>query len=346
MNQTEKRKGEHVEIALKEKVSSDYNYWDDVQLTHNALPEINIDEIELSINLFGKQLKAPIIIAGMTGGYSGAKKINENLSAAAEHFQIGLGVGSQRAALEDRSLVDTYSIVNEFDIPLKIANIGASQIAGWKERECIDNINKIVDMIDADALAICLNFLQEAIQPEGEAFARGCYNAIDLITREVDIPVIIKETGAGISGEVAKKLSKLRIAGIDVGGAGGTSFAAIEHYRAKMSKDWLRERLGRTFWNWGIPTPLSLLEVREVVKEKIAIVATGGIRNGLDAAKAIALGADAAGLAHALLKTAIDSRDRTIREMEMVLAELKTAMFLVGAGNVDELKLAEVEVWI
>jgi len=337
MNQTEKRKEEHVVIAINEDVSMHYNYWDDISLVHNALPEINEEEIDTSVTLFGKKLEAPILIAGMTGGYSGAKKINENLAKTAEKFQIGLGVGSQRSALENKELRDTYEVVKDYDIPLKIANIGASQIVKWGVEKSKNNIAKIIEMIDADALAICLNFLQEVIQPEGETDARGSYSAIKSLAEEIDIPVIVKESGAGISYDVAERLMKTKIAGIDVGGAGGTSFAAIEYYRARMIKDWLHERIGKTFWDWGIPTPLSVLEVRDAVKDKLSVIATGGIRNGLDGAKAIALGADVFGVAHAMLKPAVKGENHAAKEMEAIINELRAAMFLVGAESVKEL---------
>ncbi|HEC81431.1 MAG TPA: type 2 isopentenyl-diphosphate Delta-isomerase [Thermoplasmatales archaeon] len=346
MNKTEKRKEEHVNIVLNEDVSAHHNYWDDIRLIHNALPEINKDEINLSTKLLGKKLYAPIIIAGMTGGYSGAKKINENLAKTAEHFQIGMGVGSQRSALENNRLKDTYGVIKDYDIPLKIANIGASQIVKWKQEECKNNLLKIIDMIEADALAICLNFLQEIIQPEGEAEAKGCYTMIKYLADELEIPVVVKESGAGVSYEVAEKLMKTAIAAIDVGGLGGTSFAAIEHYRAKMAGDKINERRGKTFWDWGIPTPQSLMEVIEVAKGKKEVIATGGIRNGLDAAKALALGADAVGIAQAILKPATFGKKTAINEMDAILKEFKAAMFLVGAINVEKLQQTGVEIWI
>ena len=166
MRQTEERKREHILISLKENVMAHHNFWDDVKLVHNALPEINEDDVDLSTKLFGKKLGAPIVIAGMTGGYTRAKKINENLAAAAEKFQIGMGVGSQRSALENPDLKNTYNVINNYDIPLKIANIGASQIVAWDKKKILENTEKIVDMINADILAVCLNFLQEVVQPE------------------------------------------------------------------------------------------------------------------------------------------------------------------------------------
>jgi isopentenyl-diphosphate delta-isomerase len=343
MSQTEERKREHVQISLKENVSAHHNYWDDIKLTHNALPEINEDEIDISVRLFGKKLGAPLVISGMTGGYPEGKKINEHLAAAAAAFQVGMGVGSQRAALENPRLTETFSVVKEYDIPLKIANIGASQMVLWDKNQILENAGKIVEMIDADVLAICLNFLQEAVQPEGEAHAKGCLATIDMLSREFGRPVIIKESGAGISGKVASLLKKTKIAGIDVGGAGGTSFSAVEYYRAKLKGDTYNMREGQAFWDWGIPTPASILEVGKATNWELPIIATGGIRNGLDAAKALVLGANAAGIAHALLKPATKEKNTARLELDIIIRQLRTAMFLVGADTVEKLSTAEVK---
>lgn len=343
MNQTEERKREHINISLKENVSAHHNYWDDVTLIHNALPEINENEIDLSIELFGKKLGAPLIISAMTGGYSEAKKINENLAATAEKFHIAMGVGSQRAALENSGLKDTYSIINNYNIPLKIANIGASQIVLWDKKKILENAEKIVEMIDADILAVCLNFLQEVIQPEGEAHAKGCLETIDMLSKEFGRPILIKESGAGISYKVAESLKKTNIAGIDVGGAGGTSFSAVEYYRARIKGNKHNMREGQTFWDWGIPTPTSILEVGDATNWELPIIATGGIRNGLDVARALVLGAHATGIAHTLLKPATQDKQSTIFELDVIIKELRTAMFLVGADNVEKLSDMEVE---
>jgi isopentenyl-diphosphate delta-isomerase len=343
MSQTEERKREHVQISLKENVSAHHNYWDDVRLIHNALPEINENDVDSSVQLFGKKLKAPLIISGMTGGYSEGKKINEHLAAAASIHQIGMGVGSQRAALENQKLIETYSIIKEYDIPLKIANIGASQIAFWDKKQILENATKIVEMIDADVLAVCLNFLQEAIQPEGEAQAKSCLATIDMLSREFGRPVIVKESGAGISGKVAHQLKKTKISGIDVGGAGGTSFSAVEYYRAKIKGDTHNIRAGQTFWDWGIPTPTCVLQVGKATNWELPIIATGGIRHGLDIAKALVLGANAAGMAHALLKPALKDRKSTELELDVITRELRIAMFLVGADTVEKLSTVEVK---
>ena len=216
MNQTESRKDEHVRISIEENVLTSHNYWDDVKLTHNALPEINKNDIDLSTKLFGKKLGVPLIIAGMTGGYSKAKKINENLAAAAEKYQMGMGVGSQRAALEKTELKDTYGIEKDYDIPLRFANIGASQIVLWGHKKTLDNAQKMVDMVDAHVFIVCLNFLQEAVMSEGESNSKGCFNAIKKLAEDFNTPVIVKESGAGISFDVACRLSKTKIVGIDV----------------------------------------------------------------------------------------------------------------------------------
>jgi len=343
MNQTEERKREHVKICLDEDVSAHRNYWDSVFLVHNALPEINEDEIDLSTKLFGKILGAPVVISAITGGYNDGKKINNNLASAAEKFQLAMGVGSQRAALENSDLKETYGVVNDYDIPLKIANIGASQMVLWSKEEILENTAKIVDMIDADILAVCLNFLQEAVQPEGEIHAKGCLDAIKMLSKEFNKPILIKESGAGISFKVAEILSKTDIAGIDVGGLGGTSFSAVEYYRAKLKNDSYNIREGQIFWDWGIPTPASILQVGKATNWELPIIATGGIRNGLDAAKALILGANVAGVAQAFLEPATKDSHSTILEVDMLIKELCTAMFLVGANSLEKLVNVELK---
>ncbi|MCD6146611.1 MAG: type 2 isopentenyl-diphosphate Delta-isomerase [Thermoplasmata archaeon] len=330
------RKKDHLEISINEDVNASYNYWDDIEFVHNALPEIDMGEVDTTWEEFGKKMAAPIIIAGMTGGFEAAKEVNEELAKIAEKFQIGMGVGSQRAALEDESSVESYSAINNYNIPLKIANIGAPQLLEWKD--AVEKASKAIEMIKADVLAIHLNFLQEAIQVEGDRNAKGCLDKIQEVASSLSTPVIVKETGAGISKEVALRLCETDIAGIDVGGMSGTSFAAIEAYRAKKMGDSVQEELGYLFKDWGIPTPVSVMEVADVCHDAgMVVIATGGIRNGIDAAKAIAIGADAAGMASAFLE---DGE----KKMEVVLKALKTVMFLTGCKNLQELK--EAEIWI
>lgn len=346
MNQIESRKDEHVRIALEKDVSASHNYWDDVTLIHNALPEIDKKDIDLHTNLLDKKIDAPIVISAMTGGYNQAKDINNRLASTAAEFQVGMGVGSQRAALENGNLKETYSVIKEYDIPLRIGNIGASQLVLWGYEKTIEYVQKMIEMIDAHAIAVCLNFLQEVVQFEGEANAKGCFKHIVKLADTIPIPLIVKESGAGISYAVAKKLKDTKIAAIDVGGLSGTSFAAIEHYRAKMHFDQYHARGGKTFWDWGISTPESIINVGEATDWSIPIIGTGGIRNGLDAARAIALGADAAGIAQTMLKPATKSKKATMFEMDMIIKELRAAMFLTGTETVEKLKSTEVDLWV
>ena len=346
MNKIESRKDEHVRLALEKNVSASYNYWDDISLIHNSLPEINKSDIDLSTTFLNKKLKAPILISGMTGGYSKAKKINGHLASAAETKQLAMGVGSQRAGLKTDRLKETYSVIKEYDIPLRIGNIGVSQLVIWGHEKTISYISEMVDMIDAHAIAICLNYLQEVVQFEGEAQAKGALDEINKLAQSSDIPIIVKESGAGISAEVAERLVNTPIAAIDIGGLGGTSFAAIEHYRAKMHFDRLHARGGKTFWDWGIPTPQSLIEVRDIVDEKFPIIASGGLRHGLDAAKSLALGANLSGFAYALLKPATKGEKEALFEVDSIIKELRAAMFLTGCEHINELQSVGVNGWI
>lgn len=335
---TQNRKKEHLEIVLNEDVSSDYNYWNDIRLIHRALPEIDMDEIDMETNIFGRTLAAPIIISAMTGGYKDAEGINRNLAEAASEAGVGMGVGSQRQAIEDSSLESTYSVVKDYDIPLVIANLGAPQFIPQSDARPFneDDAKHAMEMIDADLLAIHLNFLQEVVQPEGETKARGCMEAIQKLARF--LPVIVKETGAGISRGTALALRTSKIRGIDVGGLGGTSWSAVEYYRAKKEEDDRKKRLGTTFWNWGVPTPVSVLEANV----GLPIIATGGIRNGLDAARAMTLGASSAGVASRLLPFAKESAQAVIEELNLIISEVKAAMFLTASKNILQLQEANV----
>ncbi len=333
---TQNRKKEHLEIVLNEDVSSDYNYWNDIRLIHRALPELDMDEIDLETPIFGRRLAAPMIISAMTGGYKNGEQINRNLAEAASEVGIGMGVGSQRQAIEDPSLESTYSVLKDYDIPLVIANLGAPQFIPQGNREPFTehDAKHAMEMIDADLIAIHLNFLQEVVQPEGETKAKGCLEAIQKLARF--LPVIVKETGAGISRGTALALRTSKIRGIDVGGLGGTSWSAVEYYRAKKEEDDRKKRLGTTFWNWGVPTPVSLIEANV----GLPLIATGGIRNGLDVARAMALGASSAGVASRLLPFAKESAQAVIEELNMMLSEVKAAMFLTGSKDVFQLQEA------
>lgn len=336
----EGRKEDHVDICLNRDVKAHYNYWEDIHFEHRALPEIDFSEIDTSTRILGKELSAPIVISAITGGYSRAETINRNLAAAASQLGLGMGVGSQRAALEDGNLAGTYSVIKQFDIPLVIGNVGAPQLIPQHDSGPLDSgqIEEAFEMIGADAMAIHLNFLQEVVQPEGNVNAKGCMAAMKMLAFRY--PIIAKETGSGISRSTAKVLRHMGIKGIDVGGVSGTSFSAVEVYRAKNKGDHLRERLGKTFWDWGVPTPVSIVEANV----GLDIIATGGIRNGMDVARSVVLGANSAGIAGALLSAATESADRVTSELKSIIHELKVTMFLTGSGNIDELRKREVVV--
>jgi len=333
-SRTEQRKAEHVNVILNENVSAEYNYWNDVHLVHRALPEIDLDDIDVSCALFGKKLQAPLVISSMTGGFGMGREINANLAKAAAEVGVAMGVGSQRAALEKPDLVDTYAVVKDYDVPLRFANLGAPQLIAQEGKRAygLDDARRAMAMIDAHVLIVHLNFLQEVVQPEGDRRARGVIASVSKIA--LKLPVMAKETGAGISREVALLLKKAGAKGIDVGGLGGTSFSAVEYYRARKEAHSLKERLGSTFWNWGIPTPASVV----LANVGLPLVATGGVRSGLDVAKAIALGASAAGMAKPMLEAAKVGAGAVVEELRAVIEELKAAMFLVGASNLRQLR--------
>jgi len=342
-----KRKKEHIDICSQEEVSHRYRYWNDIHLVHEALPELDMADIDTSATLFGKKLQSPIIIAAMTGGFEGGKLINRNLAEAAARTGVGMGVGSQRSVLSDSGMLESYSIVKEFKVPLMIGNIGAPQLIkqGKKPALTLTQLMELRSLIGADLMAVHLNFLQEAAQWEGDTQSKGALAAIEALSKKMKL--IAKETGAGISRETARKLLRTGIAGIDVGGAGGTSFAAVEVHRArKMAQDPINpeaaeraaasERLGTTFRDWGIPAPVSVIELREMHRT-FPIIATGGICSGLDIARAIALGANAAGLATQFLEPAMSGVDAVVREIEMLKKELCAAMLLTGSKDLEAL---------
>jgi len=340
MSKTVSRKDDHIRIGLEESTRCSVNHFDDVYLVHEALPEVDKDSIALGTRLFGRKLEAPIIISAITGGSRLGGKINTNLARAAADTGLGMGVGSQRAAVEKAGAEKTYAPLADYDVPLRIANLGIPQFLpqkGGKGTYGVAEARAAMKMIDGHLLAIHMNYLQEVVQPEGDVNARGALAALAKVAAKV--PVLAKETGAGVSRTVAARLKKTGVKGIDVGGCGGTSFAAVEVYRAKAEKDHLRRRLGETFWDWGIPTPVSIMEASST---GLPVVGTGGVRNGLDAAKALSLGASAAGIAYAALEPASRSYKAAREYLEATVEELRAAVFLTGGKKPADLRKAGV----
>ena len=330
------RKRDGIEIPLNNDVQAKTTstYLEYVKLIHNALPELDYDEIDISTTFLKRKFSAPLIIDSMTGGAPEAARINGRLGELAEKYGFAMGLGSQRAGLESKELAETYSIARK-NAPsaFLIANIGGAQLA---KGLTIDNIKKIIDMIQADALVIHLNPLQELIQPEGEPKYKGVFSKISEISRALDVPVIVKEVGAGISKEVAVKLEVSGVSAINVAGAGGTSWAGVEKLRAEASNNDLKIHLGEIFWDWGIPTATSLIEVKKTVK--VPIIASGGLRNGMEIAKCIVLGASMCAMAYPFLLKAAESKEQLFNFADTVIAELKSTMFLIGAMNLSVLK--------
>jgi len=335
-NQIEERKNDHIQICLEENVQARRTTtgFEDVFLVHKALPEIEREKINLSTFVFNHKFSAPLIVGAMTGGIAKAAKINAAIAEAVEELGLGMGVGSQRAAIEDPRLEDTFAIARKkAPTAFLVANIGGPQLVrGYGVKEA----KKAVEMMRADALAIHLNPLQEAVQPEGETNFIGVLNKIGEVAQALEVPVIVKETGAGIAAEEAKILEEAGVAGIDVAGVGGTSWAAVEYHRAKRVQNEFRRRLGETFWDWGIPTAVSLVEVVQSVH--LTVIASGGIRYGTEAAKALALGANLVSMALPILQPATKDSEEVKQKLQFVIKELENAMFLVGAESIEKLK--------
>ncbi|HUT16936.1 MAG TPA: type 2 isopentenyl-diphosphate Delta-isomerase, partial [Acidobacteriota bacterium] len=333
--ETEKRKADHIKICLNEKAQARKATagFEDVQFIHRALPEIDKHKIDLSTTVFGHKFSAPLIVGAMTGGTAEATRINAAVAEAVEKLQLGMGVGSQRAAIENSKLEKTFSVVRKkAPTAFLIANIGGVQLVhGYGLKE----VKKTVEMIDADAVAIHLNALQEAVQPEGQTNFKGVLAKIGEIAEELDKPVIVKETGSGIAAEEARKLEAAGVKAIDIGGTGGTSFAAVEYYRAKGQENSMQHFLGDAFWDWGIPTVVSLAEITQTVK--IPVIASGGVRTGRDVAKALALNASLASVSQPALQAAVKGAKDTENMLSLLIEELRNVMFLVGVEKVENL---------
>jgi len=336
----DQRKADHIKINLEQDVRSalttgleKYNF------IHEALPELDLNRIDTTVSLFGKQLAAPILISSMTGGTEEAGEINQRLAEAAQKVGVAMGVGSQRAALEHPEQIPTFSITRKVAPNILLfANLGAVQLNyGYG----IDQCRRAVDMIQADALILHLNPLQEAVQDAGDVNFAGLAKKIEEVCKKIEMPVIAKEVGWGISERTAKLLADCGVSAIDVAGAGGTSWSQVEMHRAP---DEFTRQLAATFVGWGIPTSDSILNVKKAVPD-MTVFASGGIKDGLDIAKCIALGATLGGMAGQFLKAAAVSTEKAIEMMKLTKRQIEVTMFACGAKEIRELensKLAKV----
>jgi isopentenyl-diphosphate delta-isomerase len=337
-SETTSRKESHVELVVSEQVSfrTVNSGFESLRLIHNALPEIALSDVDISTNFLGKHLDAPILISSMTGGYEDAERINGALARASAKYGTALAVGSQRQALENKKYHNSFKIARkENPKGLIFSNIGAVELVKLVREKKLVQIEMLIDLLRADGLIVHLNPLQELMQPEGEPDFRGVLSAIEECSKKLRIPIIAKEVGAGISKDAARRLIEAGARVIDVAGAGGTSWAGVEILRRKKKE---RARLD-PFWDWGIPTVDALLQVKELRSEMtFGMIASGGIQNGIDIAKSIALGADLAGIAKPLITAFILKGEKALqRKMEDNIMQLKYAMFLTGSTNLAAL---------
>lgn len=331
VTQTSSRKSDHIRINLEENVQSGLTTGlERYRFIHQALPEIDLGDVDLRLKLFGRQLNSPILISSMTGGTSEAATINRTLATAAQEAGIAMGLGSQRAAIEQPELASTFQVRSVAPDILLFANLGAVQL---NYQYSVDQCQRAVDMIEADALILHLNALQEAVQPEGDTHFSGLLKKIEAVCRTLSVPVIAKEVGWGFSEQAARQLSEAGVAAIDVAGAGGTSWSQVEMHRAKTES---QARLAAAFIDWGIPTAQAILNVRKAAPQ-LTVFASGGIRTGIDIAKCIALGATLGGMASPFLKAAARSVEDTIQTIQEIQREIQVCMFAAGAKNLDEL---------
>ena len=331
VTQISSRKSDHIRINLEQDVSSGLTTGlERYRFIHRALPELNLQDVDLSQDLFGKKVEAPLLISSMTGGTQEAAQINRTLATAAQETGIAMGVGSQRAAIENPELAATYQVRQVAADILLFANLGAVQLNyGYGVEQC----QRAVEMIAADALILHFNALQEAVQPEGDTRFAGLVKKIEILCRALPVPVIAKEVGWGFSEQDARWLAEAGVKAIDVAGAGGTSWSQVEMHRAK---DESQARLAAAFIGWGIPTSQAILNVRRAAPD-LTVIASGGLRTGLDIAKCIALGASLAGMAGPFLKAAVRSLDETIQTIQEVRREIQVSMFASGAANLEQL---------
>lgn len=333
MTDIQQRKADHLDLAEKGDVGfkSVTTLFECVQLVHDALPELAFDEIDPSLKVLGKRLKAPILIAAMTGGHERAERINQELAAIAEERGLAFGLGSQRAMLKNPGMKASYQVRGAAPTALVLGNVGVVQAARMSTPEVED----LVGSVGADALCVHLNPAMELVQEEGDRDFRGCLATLERLREELGVPVIAKETGSGLSSRVAKRLRAIGVRHVDVSGAGGTSWVAVETHRAREE----RKQLGLAFWDWGIPTAVSVALVASQGFK--TIFATGGVASGLDIAKAITLGASAGGIARPVLKALEQGGPAGARRfLEQVETELRTAMLLTGSKDLAALRAA------
>jgi len=334
----ESRKQGHVELCVQQDVSfrTRRTGFAELHFRHNALPEIALSQVDCTSTFLGKPLSAPLIISSMTGGYAHATEINRHLAEAAQQFGLAMGVGSARQALESDEHHASFRIVRDVapQIPI-FTNIGGHEAARLYSSGKTIELLRIIDLIEADAIAVHLNPLQELMQPEGNTDFRGVLDAIEAMVQRLGLPVIVKEVGAGISGNVAKRLLDVGVSVIDVAGAGGTSWAGVEILRHEKNDQPALE----PFWDWGIPTVQALLEVSDLRdSHTFTLVSSGGVKDGLDIAKSIALGADLAGIARPLIKTLVDAGPESLHKLlDTIIYQLRGAMFLTGSKTLNDL---------
>lgn len=331
--ETQSRKADHIRICLDEDVQCHQvtNGLERYRFTHCCLPELDRSDIDLTTQFLGKQLGAPLLISSMTGGTELAQTINYRLATVAQHYKIAMGVGSQRVAVENPEVAPTFNVRSLAPDILLFANLGAVQL---NYSYGLDQCLRVVDWLEADALILHLNPLQECVQTRGDTNFRGLLAKIATLCEKLPVPVIAKEVGNGISATMAQKLIEAGVQAIDVAGAGGTSWAKVESERATDAK---QRRLGATFADWGLPTAECITTIRAIAPT-IPLIASGGLRDGLEVAKAIALGADLAGLAQPFLQAACESEAALDELVEILMAEIATVLFCTGNANIEALK--------
>jgi isopentenyl-diphosphate delta-isomerase len=346
-DEMQQRKTEHVRFSLARDIAAPQAAsWADVRLVHRALPEVDLDGVDTSVQFLDHTLRHPLWISSLTGGHPDVAAINERLATVAEEYGLAMGVGSQRAALASPELVKTYQVARErAPHAFLVANVGAPQLIAQEHRPAftLDEVRRAAEMIGADALAVHLNYLQEAAQPEGDRKARGALAAVARLAREVGLPVIAKETGAGIGYEQARAFKQAGVAAIDVGGAGGSSMAALESLRAESRGDAGAAAIGMLFRDWGIATPIALVEAQQGAPG-LPIIATGGVRSGLDVARALVLGATLVGMGFPFLQAASEGLPALRAFLDQTLRELRVAMQLAGAATVAQMRQTPVVV--